>query len=392
MSQFPNPYAPPESEFFPPILPGSRDSLALKGPLQISGVPTERDIRQFLLLSDHVGYGFLAMLGVIVGLLLTFVALASSSIAGTLIALGGFGILIIAIAVSTVPYRALVFKTANPHWHEPIQVKLSTDGVHMRRSNAAVFFRWDWFGGAIMTKDLVAFLPATQPSQPLLVNPSMLERLDDWERLLQVAASLGIVTDQDPMDPQKRERNLRILRSQRLEKATVPVDAIRFAGFLTQEQFSQLPVKARRKDKPLRSQLVIAGLFSSGCAILIGVSNLAFRQFAFLPMMLISYVALMLIGFLVRRFRGYRQRDSVIYYLQAYATEASIISDFEITSTELPWSELDLVRRSSASIALQRRSWTQFIVASRDMFADETDWQHFNERVDRKCGAATLGS
>jgi hypothetical protein len=129
-------------------------------------------------------------------------------------------------------------------------------------------------------------------------------------------------------------------------------------------------------------------LFCSGAFIVAGVSNLIFQQFAFLPAFLTLYFVLAATGIAVRKRRRSKSNNNVVYFLNAYATESSIVTDYGITTAEVAWSALQLVMLSDDFIALRRRQWLQFILARRDMFSDEEQWQRFGDLVNEKLASS----
>ncbi len=189
----PNPYAPPQTESFAEVPAPSLDTLKQIGPISYAGAPDERALDEFLSAYGHVDWGYL----LIVGVVLTFILLAVSLfMGGFLLAFGGIGLVIIVLTVSTSSYRRLVFKNINPRWNRPSHGVLTAEGVRIDRKRSSSFFRWDWYGGAVISDQVVALLPATQTAQPLIITQAMLVKLDDWSRLLEVAGAIGIVSDE----------------------------------------------------------------------------------------------------------------------------------------------------------------------------------------------------
>jgi hypothetical protein len=324
-----------------------------------------------------------------VGFVLTFVLLSVSLVAGGFpLALGGIGLVLIVLTVSTTPYRRLVFENINPRWNQPTQGVLNTEGVRIERESSSVFFRWDWFGGAVVSEQVVALLPATQAAQPILITQAMLVNLNDWSRLLEVAAAIGIVSDEAPIDDQQSADNLRLLRrANRVRSIDPPEGAIAFEGVLSGQDFARVPKLYRWRERPLRSYVVVVGLFFFGSFVVIAISQLLFQQMAFLPAFILTYIVLAGIGIAMRKMRRRGVNRDVVYYLNAFATNSSLVTDFAITVTTVDWSALRLVLRTTDVVVLRRREWIQFIVARRDMFASDADWKRFNEFVERKAGA-----
>ncbi len=137
----------------------------------------------------------------------------------------------------------------------------------------------------------------------------------------------------------------------------------------------------------MRSYVVVVGLFFFGSFVVIAVSQLLFQQMAFLPAFILTYIVLAGIGIVMRKMRRRQVSGNVVYYLKAFATDSSLVTDFAITATTLDWSALRLVLRTTDVVVLRRREWIQFIVARRDMFASDADWKRFNELLERKADA-----
>lgn len=376
----PNPYAPPQTESFAEVPASSLDTLKQIGPISYVGAPDEQALYEFLRAYGHVGVGYL----LVVGLVLTFVLLTVSLLMGDfLLAFGGIGLLMIVLTVSTTSYRRLVFENINPRWNHPTHGVLNAEGVQIEREQSTTFFCWDWYGGAVISDQVVALLPATQTAQPLIITQAMLVKLDDWSRLLEVASAIGIVSDEEPIDDRHRQRNLRLLRrTDRVRSIEPPDGAISFEGVLDADDFQRVPDRHRWRERPLRSYAVVAGLVFFGSFVVIAISQSVFQQIAFLPAFFLIYAVLAGIGFAFRKMQRRRIKSDVIYYLDAFATDSSLVTDFVITTTRIDWSALRLVLRTTDVVVLQRREWIQFIVARRDMFASDTDWQRFNAMAD----------
>lgn len=375
----PNPYAPPQTDSFAEVPAPSLDTLQQVGPISFAGAPDERDVHEFLRAYGHVGCGYL----LIVGFVLTFVLLSVSLLmGGLLLAFGGIGLMLIVLTVSTTFYRRLVFENINPRWNQPTHGSLTAEGVCIERPHSSAFFRWDWYGGAVISDQMVALLPATQTAQPLMITQAMLVKLDDWSRLLEVATAIGIVSEESPIDNQHRQKNLRLLRrANRMRSIEPPAGAIVFEGALDANDFRRVPDRFRWRERPLRTYAVVAGLFFFGSFVVIAISQSVFQQFAFLPTLILVYAVLAGIGFALRKIGRRRVKGKAVYYLDGFATDSSLVTDFVITSTTIDWSAIRLVLRASDVVVLRRREWIQFIVVRRDMFANDMDWQRFNELV-----------
>ncbi|MFK8110858.1 MAG: hypothetical protein AB8B91_01570 [Rubripirellula sp.] len=377
-----NPYAPPQSEPEHPDAVAAEQSLRLEAPIPFAGSPEPSDIRSFLYQCGHVGHGFLFMLGLTIGCILLYVLIAMSTIPATLIACGGLGLLLVVLVVSTVPYRSLVFRSTNLHWDEPVSGELTEEGIRLERSAVTTFFQWEWYCGCVVTSHFVAFLPATQTSQPLFVTRSMLTRLGDWERLEAIVEFVGTLREPSANADRAGERNRRKLRAKRnFNPASVPDGAVPFVGQLTPNHFSEIPTRVRRREKPVRSQLVIATLVTSMAAVVIGVAILIGIHFDSLLRNFVSYLVLGYVAYWVIAFLRNRGQDKPIYYVNAYADETFVVSDFGLTKTTVPWAYLGVVQQSDEMVVLQRQGWLQFTIARREMFASENLWERFRELV-----------
>jgi hypothetical protein len=299
------------------------------------------------------------------------------------IGIGIIGLFVIVSVVSTLSYRRCVFESANPNWREIRRGELREDGVHVDRGLVRAFFRWDWYSNALAGDDWVAFLPATGAMQPLFVTHSMLGHVDDWQRLLEVVSAIAVDREASS-EHQRRQQSLSLMRQNgRPRSIEVPREAIAFAGAVRASDFSRLPKRDRRREKPARSYVVVIALLFSGAFIVTGVSNVVFQQFAFLPVFLTVYLVLAAIGIAIRvKLRG-KFSDKVVYFLNAYATESSVVSDFGITTADVAWPAFRLVIRTGDFIAL-RRQGGQFLLARADMFSDQQQWQRFGDWVSAK--------
>ncbi len=153
------------------------------------------------------------------------------------------------------------------------------------------------------------------------------------------------------------------------------------------DDFQRVSGRYLWRERPLRSYAVVAGLLFFGSFVVIAISQWVLQQFAFIPIFLpifiLIYAVLAGIGLALRKLLRRSVKRKAIYYLDAFATDSELVTDFVITTTKIDWSALCLVMRTSDIVVLRRREWIQFIVARRDMFANEADWQRFNELVDK---------
>ncbi len=369
----PNPYAPPRVESLVER-PTWSDSTFEGEPIAFSGTVGREDLRQFLRAESDVDLAHLAAIGFAVAVILAALAILGGWFA--VASLGGTGLTLIVLTVSTTPYRKLVFENLNPHWNSPVRGELRSDGIHLHRESASAFYRWDWYGRGVVGDQVVAFLPATQMAQPLLLTRSMLVGLEDWDRVVTIAKSIGGGTE-DPAanELRLRDQNLRILRQPRRERTVdVPDGAIALQGRLTVADFSRIPRRHRRRERPLRTNMVIAGLLVFGGMLLAAISELIFGSIALLPGLALAYAAS---GYLFGRIRRLKPDGNSVYYMNAFATESKFVSDFAITTTTVAREALRLTMRTDDLIVLRRREWVQFIIARRDMFASDQDWERF---------------
>jgi hypothetical protein len=357
------------------------ETLRESGPIQFSGSANDRDLRELLQAYGHVGCAYLMLLGFCISLVLLVLFVQGGGLAA--IAIGVMSLFVVASVVSTIPYRQLVFENANPQWREERCGELREEGVHVDRRDTRAFFRWDWYWSAAMGDDWIAFIPATGPMQPLIINVSMVVNLDDWRRVQQLALAIE-QRSHDSGEQQHRRRNSNLMQEKgRQRSVEVPADAIAYHGTLRASDYSRLPNDHRRRERPARSYVVVGALFCGGAFIVAGVSKLLLQQFAFLPAFLVIYVAMAAIGIAVRKRRRGMPSSGAAYFLNAYATESSMVSDFAITTTEVAWSALELVVRTDDFIAFRRSPRNRFILARRDMFEGEQDWKRFNGIVDK---------
>jgi multisubunit Na+/H+ antiporter MnhB subunit len=356
----------------------SMETLDEIGPIGFAGAIDEQHLHEFLSMEGHVGCAPMLMGSIGIGLILLVLSLMGGGF--TAIAIGVMGFVLVVMTVSTIRYRRLVFQNLNPHWNRPVRGELRTAGVQLERGQTSAFFRWDWYVGAVISDQLVAFLPATQMAQPLMVSKPMLVNLDDWNRVRQVAAAIGIVSDADSVEDRRRHQNLQILRDPNRERRIkVPSDAIPFEGVLTASDFSQIPRRYHRRQRPVRTQIVNAILYTLAGLVVVGISLVVFQQVAMLPIIVVVYI---IAAIAFGKMRHSKNSSGAVYYLKAFATESSIVTDFAVTTTEVSWSALQPVLRTDNVVSLRRREWIQFIVARRNMFASDEAWDRFNQLVD----------
>lgn len=373
-----NPYAPPQTEVSHELPKPSFEILESQGPISFSGVVDSASLHEYLRADGHVGCGGMLMGLICVGLISLFPILLGGGVA--VIAIGCLGIVVLTFAVSTIPYRRLVFQNINPDWNRPKRGQLRPDGVTVERDGTTIFFRWDWYDSAIVANRIVAFLPATQRTAPLLIAQSMLPDLDQWARVQQVAQAVAVTSMQSPEGDQRRYQNERILRDRKRPRTVeVPHGAVPFQGPLTAAHLESVPERFRPRQRPARTYVVNTILIVSIGVILSGISLLVFRGLMTLPIVVSLYiVAAVFFG----RWRN-KSSPALVNYLNAFATEASIVSDFALTTADVPWSALQLVLRNNDTVVLRRREWIQFVVARRRMFASDEAWRQFNDWADQ---------
>ena len=372
-----NPYAPPQTEVSRELPTPSIETLEAHGPISFSGVVDQQDLNQYLRTDGHVGCA--PMLGALicVGLILLFPLMVGGGLAA--IAIGALGIVVVTLSVSTIPYRRLVFQNINPDWRQPKQGQLRPDGVTIERAGTRIFYRWDWFDSAIVADRVVAFLPATQRGAPLLITQSMLTDLEYWIRVQQVAQAVAVTTIQSPDGDQRRYQNERILRDRhRPRTVEVPNGAVPFQGPLTAAELANVPGRFRPRQRPTRTYVVNTILIVHIGLILAGVSLLVFRGLLTLPIVVSLYI---ISAIFFGRWRS-RESHAIVNYLNAFATPSSIVSDFAVTTADVPWSSLQVVLRTDDTVVLRRREWIQFVVARRKMFDSDDSWQQFKDWVD----------
>ena len=374
-----NPYAPPATESVREAPPPSMDTLARGGPVHFSGTVTRRDVRGYLREYSHVGCGFLLAMGAILAVLALGFGLRDGGIGA--IALGVMGLFLTASVASTLPYRHLMFESANPDWQQHQVGTLQQDGIHLDRGGTRYVFHWNWYFTAVGGEDWVAFLPATQPMKPLFLTRSMVREREDWKRVVKVAAAVAEASEECP-ESMRLQQNLHWMRqSDRPRSSEVPPHAIAFAGPVRPSDLTTLPPAVRHLQKPARSHAVVMGLILSGSFIIAGLSDLLFDQFTFLPIFLVIYAGLAAAGIAVRGRRGRMTSDGVVSYLKAYASRSSVLLDYGVTVCEIDWSRLQVTSQDDSVIVLRRRDVGQFIVARRDMFASSVDWEAMKQLV-----------
>lgn len=378
----PNPYSPP-SETLSTESDQSIESLLGSGPIRFHGSVNAGDLNAFLRSHDHIGCGSILMTGVGLSAIMFFFALVIHG-ALALVFVGVLGLVLLSLVTSMLPYRRSVFVSANPKWQEPVTGEVVVEGVVVRREGGESFFGWDWFGDAVADSHVVAFLPAMHSHQPILISSSMLDGLSDWDRLNFVAQSLAVSSDDSSTFESRRYENRKRMRSSRRGRSLeVPPDAIAFEGAVTTRDLKELPARISRRSRPARAYLLIFGLAAFMSVLLIGLMRLGGDSL--LATILFMLVALVLVlSFVVRRIRSMRAPVNTVYYLAAFADESGLTSDFGVTNSHVPWQQIVPTRLLKETVLLARADVRQFIVARRDMFENEQDWQRFRELLDKK--------
>ncbi len=376
-----NPYAPPgpvaaQEE----VRQSVAESLRKLGSIPFSGHVGDQELDEYLRADGHVGWARLTLLALGFGGI--FAALPLLGAPFIAISAGAMGILLIVLTVSTPLYRRMMFKTANPDWDEMIRGSLEPEGVRLNREQNSTFYRWNWFGEPVTSRNLVALMPATQTAAPLLITREMIANVDDWDLLRQVTEEIGTIASQQETEDLRRDQNLRILKDQqRGWTFTPPPDAIAFEGIVWSDDYALLPRQYQTRIRPLRTYLVIYGLVAFVGLILAGCSGLLFEQIAIIPVLVtIYFVAAIAIG--RRRRRG--TSGDVIFYLRGYALQSSIVTDFGLAVSETVWPGLAMVVNQEQHVVLRRCGINNFVVIRNDMFADEDDWGRFRRLVREK--------
>ncbi len=352
----------------------------LDPPIPFSGTLNEDDIRTFLRREGDPGVFAPLMLVICFGLVGLVLFMQGGAYAA--VAVGAIGLLLIAIVVSTLSYRRLLFINSNPHCFSPVKGELCVDGMYLYRDDVTTFFRWDWFGDALASERMVAFMPATQPDQPQLITLPMIQQADDWSRVL----SAAVTPTTEGSGERLRQRNLAMLRDRARERTReIPGGAIRFGGAVGSEDFAQLPSHQRRGHRSWRAKLVLGSLVACGALILAGASSIFFDRVAFLLGLAILYAVLAALGIAFRLRRRGTSR-SMVYFMHAWATEVSIVIDYGVTVTEVKWQALRVALRNPSMMVLQRRDSIQVVIVRRDMFENDTEWKRFCVLVTQKLG------
>ena len=372
-----NPYAPPN-----PVASqnqarrGAMESLRQLGSIPFAGRIRRRELDEYLRADGHVGGARLAILAMGFGGI--FFVLAFLGIPFLAVSVGAMGILTISLIVSTLPYRRLMFTNANPDWEQAMRGSIQPEGIRLNREHSSTFYRWNWFGETVTSPTLVALQPATQAAAPLMIARDMIPTEDAWELLRQVTDEVGATSNRLETEDLRRDQNLRILKDQqRGWTFTPPPDAIAFEGIVWSDDFNLLPRPYQARVRPLRTHLVIYGLVTFMGLILAGCSGLLFKQIAILPVIVTIYlVAAIAIG---RRRR--RSSGEVIFYLQGYALESSLVTDFGLAVSETTWPGLAMLANHEHHIVLRRCGLNNFVVIRKDMFADQNAWDRFRQLV-----------
>ena len=115
----------------------------------LDGDPTDQHLKTHLTIEQSVTA--LSILGV----LLTPVFILPLHLfepAVFVMASGVCGSVVLAHIVSTVQYRAALFKNQHPQWNEMDGWKTCAEGITLFHGDSWLFYRWGWFSHAIVAK------------------------------------------------------------------------------------------------------------------------------------------------------------------------------------------------------------------------------------------------
>lgn len=384
-SQSTNPYAPPT-----PASPreetrlGAATTFEELGRVPFAGRVTDQELDEYLRTDGYVGCARLLMLGVAFGGLLS--TLPMLGVPFLAIAVGGMGIVVIVLTVSTITYRRLMFTNANPDWAEPIEGTLQAEGIRLNRLHSSTYYHWNWYGDTVIGEHVVALLPATQAGTPLLITREMVSSQSAWEALQHVAKSIGNLSGDPKSEEVRREENLRILKDRKRGWTFAPPDdAIAFEGIVWSHDYALLPRAYRVRQRPLRTHVVNYGLTVFAGLLLAGCSGLIFSHLAVLPVL----VGIYLLAAIALGRRRQARRGQVIFYLRGYASDESLVTDFGLAVSETKWQGLSEAGNQPDCVVLKRDRINNFIVIRRDMIAEESSWNRFREMVRAKSDATT---
>ena len=376
-----NPYSPP-TEACHQESPPARVTLLSGQSIRFSGHPDQKELDDYLRAHAYISLPKLLLTGFASTLLL--VVLATLGAPFVLISIGILGMLVITLTVSTLPYRRIVFDNLNPNWSDPVEGEIKQDGIALRFGDAATSYRWDWFCCVVLGKNSAAFLPATQTGNPLFVTRRMLrcdsetERDQLWLEIVQVAESLGLLTDQQAIDDRLRSQIARLLRDTNRDRTIVPPhESIPFQGKFTTSDLTRVSGRSSDPTKLLRSRLVSNSLLVFAAIGLSGISELILGHYWMLPALLFCYViAWHAYGI---RWRKRLKSPTLLYYLHGFAEEDSLTLDLAVYVTTIPWTSLQLVQDDDDFLAFRRPHRTQLLAARSNMFASPEDWRRFRK-------------
>ena len=248
MNQTPtNPYAPPPSGVDVARPLPSLETLDSHGPIRFSGAMQDRDLDEFLRADGHVG----CVTSIAQGLCLGIIALALLVQGGGLVglAIGTLGFFLVMSIVSTVHYRRLVFENENPDWAAVRHGELVADGIRLLEDEGTRFYRWLWYGDAIIADRWVVFVPANGTNQPVLVASDMLDQTADWDRVRDVAAAIALRLHTRGETRQHQKNLSRMRTPSRPRSIAVPPDALAWSGTVRSPRLQPVasgPAAARR--------------------------------------------------------------------------------------------------------------------------------------------------
>lgn len=376
-----NPYSPPSEACYQES-PPARGTLPSGTSIRFSGHPNREEVDDYLRADAYISLPQLVLTGFASTLLL--LALATIGAPFAMISIGMLGMIVITLAVSSLSYRRVVFENLNPNWSDRVEGEIQQDGITLCLKNATTRYRWDWFCGVALGKCSAAFLPTTQTGIPLLVTRRMLqcssesERDRRWIEVVQVAESLGRITDQQAIDNRLETQTARLLRDTRRDRTIIPPrESIPFQGKFTSRDLARVSGRSTDYTKLLRSRLVSNSLLIFAAIGLAGLSKLMLDHYWTLPAFLLIYVlAWHAHGF---RLRKRRTTPSLLYYLHGFAEEDAVTLDMAAYVTTIPWASFQLTNDDEDFLAFRRLNRPQILATRSNMFASAEDWRHFRE-------------
>jgi hypothetical protein len=372
-----NPYQPPS-------LLGSEPAAAVieHESIAFAGAADRRDLTELMSSSDQLGWYPIVTGILFLSLLQLWAAIISGPLA--IMVAGAVAIVVLIGLTSSRWYRTRVFQAAHPQWSQAVRGELTATGLQIQRVSGSSFYRWNYFAGVVVADRLVAFMPALESESPILIGQGMLPAAVSLDELKTFARSVKVVCENTLDGQEVHSGNQLVMNAPDRDRAIdVPEGAIRFQGMVRGADLNALPGRLRRPTRPLRAKIIRGTLAIALGMIAIGILTFLVQIRLTTITLFVSTLAcvILLIAWL-RLFRvGASQiaNSRELYYLIGHADDTGITTDFFVSVTTCPWSNLRVVDQSDDRLVLSRKMSRQLLITRSDMFSASEDWKAFRK-------------